>query len=224
MENDFLEVLQNNRRCNIEEDGPILAALDDFWQKMLLRSRDTWKIKFIQGIKDMFAGGMWQFKHIVANRLPNLTEYIIIRQYLGAANLATDSLEVTGQIDLREEVYNSPFVHRLTEICRNAICFANDLFSLSKEIAQSTSAEFNIVTILQHKYNITIEGAIEQARAIHDENVKEFIEISKAAYIYDNATNSMLNKYIRALGHLMKGNIEWSTKETTRYPHVYGIQ
>jgi hypothetical protein len=220
-ESDFLEVLQSNRSCSLEKDGPVLTALSDFWRRMLLRSGQVWQDKFIQGIKDMFAGGMWQFKHIMDNRTPDLDEYIGIRQYLGAANLATDSLEVTGKISLGEEIYKTPLVTKLTEICRNAICFANDLFSLSKEVAQSNGAEFNLVTILRRKHNLTMERAISEAARVHDATVHEFIDLSGKAYIYDKETNFMLHKYVHALEYLMKGNIDWSTRETTRYPHIY---
>jgi len=30
-----------------------------------------------------------------------------------------------------------------------------------------------------------------------------------------------LKKYIEALGYQMRGNVDWSTRETTRYPHIY---
>lgn len=224
LERDFLEVLEKRRICTIKNDGPVLTALYDFWNKMLFRSSDIWKQKFIQGIKDMFAGGMWQFNHVMNNEFPDMKEYIAIRQYLGAANLATESLEVTGKIQLEESVYNSPMVHKLTEIARNTVCFANDLFSLSKEIAQSTgnTAEFNLVSIIKHENNISIEEAIKEVAAIHDTEIKEFVKISDAATIFDSSTNKMLKKYISCLCHFMKGNIEWSTKETSRYPHIYG--
>jgi len=223
-ESDFFDVLEGGRRCMVKKDGPILAALYDFWQRMQFRSSDIWKQKFVKGIRDMFEGGLWQFKHVMKNQLPNLEEYIEIRQYLGAANLATESLEVMGQIELNEEVYQSPMVHKLTEIARNSVCFANDLFSLSKEIAQGAgnAAEFNLVSIIRHKNRVPIEEAINEVVAIHDDQIRDFIKIAEVAPIYDSKTNSQLNKYIECLCHFMKGNIEWSTKETSRYPHIYG--
>lgn len=222
LERRFLEVLEQNKKCEIGPDGPILAALSDFWQRMLLRSKKTWQRRMIRGIKDMFAGGMWQFRHIVGNKRPEFNEYMVMRQFLGAANLATDSLEVTGQIELQEEVYQNPAIERLTEICRNTICFANDLFSLSKEIANSNGADFNLVTIVKNKFQLTIEQAIKRTATIHDGLVEEFIDISKKAFVYNDTVNAMLAKYLHALRYLMKGNIDWSTMDTTRYPHIYG--
>jgi hypothetical protein len=191
---------------------------------MQFRSSPIWKRKFIQGIRDMFRGGLWQFKHVMKNQLPRLEEYIDIRQYLGAANLATESLEVMGRVQLPEEIYQSPKVHKLTEIARNTVCFANDLFSLSKEIAQGAgiASEFNLVSILKHQDCLSMEEAIREVAAIHDSEVKEFIRIAETAPAYDSQTNEQVNKYISCLQHFMIGNIEWSTTETSRYPHIYG--
>ena len=223
-ESDFFDVLERGRKCSAKKDEPILTALYDFWQRMQFRSSDIWKNKFVQGIRDMFAGGLWQFKHVMKNQLPDLEEYIKMRQYLGAANLATESLEVMGQVYLPEDVYNAPKVYKLTEIARNTVCFANDLFSLGKEIAQGVGnvAEFNLVSVIRHKNNFPIEVAIKEVAALHDAEIRQFVQIAEEAPVYDNKTNTQLKKYISCLCHFMKGNIEWSTVDTSRYPHIYG--
>ncbi|TDW96904.1 terpene synthase family protein [Dinghuibacter silviterrae] len=220
----LLDVLERGRRCTVKKDGPILAALDDFWQSMQFRSSDIWKQKFIQGIKDTFEGGLWQFKHAIKSELPNLNEYFAMRQYLGAANLATESLEVTGKVQLSEPIYKSPVVHKLTEIARNTVCFANDLFSLSKEIARGSgnASEFNLVSILKRKDQLSTEDAIKDVAAIHDNEIRKFIQLAERALVYDSRTNEQLSRYISCLQHFMKGNIVWSTTESSRYPHVYG--
>jgi len=220
----FLDILEKGRECTVSKDGPFLAAFYDFWRRMTYRSSDVWKKKFVQGFKDTFiTGGLWQFKHVIENKLPDLQEYIDIRQYLGAANMATESMEVTGKVRLPEDIYNSLAVRKLTEIARNTVCFANDLFSLGKEVAQGAgnAAEFNLVSILSHKKNIPIERSIQEVADIHDEQIREFERIAEKATVYDTTTNKMLKKYISCLCHFMKGNIEWSTTETTRYPHIY---
>lgn len=221
-EKDFLAVLDQNRFCTIDQDGPILTALADFWSRMHLCSDEAWRYTFVQHTEAMFAAARWQFSLVAANRLPGLEEYIRCRQYLGAANLATEGIKAIGKVQLPDEIYQVPAVQQLTEIARNTVCFANDLFSLSKEIALSNGAEFNLVVILKRTYDLTMEAAIRKAVDIHDQFVRDFIRISETACVYDAETNHMLSKYIDCLRHFMKGNIEWSTKATSRYPHRYG--
>jgi hypothetical protein len=171
----------------------------------------------------MFDGLYWQFKNIQLNILPTFNDYIQIRQYLGAAHLSTDSLEVTGKIYLDEEVYSDPAVSRLTELSRNCVCFANDLFSLGKESEESQNAgEYKLVGVIRNKYKLTTREAIRVAADYHDNLMREFVSLAKVACRFDTVTNAIVEKYIRALEIQMIANIEWSTKETDRYPHKYG--
>lgn len=218
----FIEVLVRRERCSIQKDGNVLAALSDFWRRIVRCSGPRWQQQFIKSIRAMFDGGMWQFEHVMSGQLPRLEEYMKVRQYFGAAHLSTDALEGIAGICMVEEVYMDPLVFRLTEICRNTICFSNDLFSLAKEREEpGNGAEFNLVMILKHKYDLSIEEAIQKAAAVHDGLVCEFLELAPTVYRYDGPTNALLKTYVDALGILMRGNIEWSTRETKRYPHIY---
>ena len=220
-ENKFLEILTQNSSYSIEENN-LFAALTDIWGRIRLRSTPAWQQKFVQCVRRMFEALYWQFKNILMGINPSFDEYVRIRQYLGAAHLSTDLLEFTGKIRLPEEVYQSPGVNKLTELCRNIICFSNDLFSLGKEIDESQNAgEYNLVSIIRRKYDSSMEDAIRRTADFHDHLVREFIEMSGEVYLFDNPTNEMLEKYVTALERQMSANIEWSTKETSRYPHIY---
>jgi len=222
LKDSFLEVLETKRKCSISDDGPVLAALSDFWSRIIRYSDTSWQGKFIKGVKDMFDGGYWQFQHLVSGKKPQFDEYIKVRQYFGAAHLSTDALQGIAKIYLPEELYSDSQICRLTELCRNTICFSNDLFSFGKEVEeQNNGAEFNLVMIIKRKYDVSLEEAIIKAAEYHDSLVMEFLELSESAYRYDPETNANLAVYIDALGKLMRGNIEWSTKETKRYPHIY---
>jgi len=220
--NRFIEVLKNREVCTIEKDGNVLAALSDFWRRITLITEERWQQKFIKSIRDMFEGGYWQFEHLLLGKKPQLEEYMKVRQYFGAAHLSTDALEGIAGIDLPEYVYADTMVHRLTEIARNTICFSNDLFSFGKETEEmNNGAVFNLVMIVKEKYGITLEQAIRQAADIHDEHIGEFLRLAPLVYKYDEPINAALKSYIDALGVLQRGNIEWSTRETKRYPHIY---
>jgi len=221
----FIEVLENKEKCNIEEHGSTLAALSDFWQRAVLLTDSRWQDKFIKSIHDMFDGGFFQFQHLMMGTRPKFEDYIKVRQYFGAAHLSTDALEGVAGIDLPEYVYKDPIVFRLTEIARNTICFSNDLFSFGKEMEEKNNgAEFNLVKVLKHKYNITTEEAIEKAVEFHDDLIREFIYLAPMALKYEPAINNTLKVYIEALKVLQRGNIEWSTRETKRYPHIYKFE
>jgi len=217
----IMEILLYHKNFAIE-DGPIFVAFSDIWERLCLRSSSKWQSKFIGCIKKMFEGLYWQFKNISLGIYPAYEDYLEIRQYLGASHLSTDSLELTGKIYLSETVYRNSTVRRLTEISRNCVCFANDLFSLSKEKDESqNSGEYNLVGVMKRKFNLSWEEAIKKAADLHDDLVRKFIGLTPQAYVFDENTNKTLAKYIRALQIQMIANIEWSTTETDRYPHIY---
>ncbi len=85
--------------------SPMLNAMGNIWERMVARSGKIYQDRMIRGFKDMFRGGMWQYELVKKGIHPGLEEYYEVRQYLGAANLATDSLELTGQVNLPEEIY-----------------------------------------------------------------------------------------------------------------------
>lgn len=218
----IMNILYHNAAYDIE-DGPVFAAFSDIWMRLRHRSSENWQNKFIYCINKMFEGLYWQFRNIQLGIYPAYEDYLQIRQYLGASHLSTDSLEVTGKIFLPESIYQTERVRKLTELSRNCVCFANDLFSLSKEAEESQNAgEYNLVGVLKRKYDTTWDDAIKRAAYLHDDLVREFISLSHLPFHFDPNMNSMVKKYIRALEMQMIANIEWSTTETDRYPHIYG--
>lgn len=215
----FVKILETNE-CPYED--PVYLAFHDFWLRIIPLSSERWRRTFIQNVKDMWAGGLWQFQHIVTGSKPSLHEYCELRQYLGAAHLATDSLEITAQVPLPDTVFADADVMELTILARNIICFANDLFSLGKEMQQShMGAEFNLVTIIAREQNVDIDEAIKRAAAFHDQCVADFVGKRDNVYKFGEY-NLHLQKYVRSLEYLMQGNVDWSTQVTSRYPHLYG--
>lgn len=215
----LVDVLRNNERPTLEKDGPVFAALGDLWRRLRYMSDASWQQQFINGIIAIFEAAVWQFENERCQILPGLADYMNKRQYLGAANVATDTIPVAERIALPAYVYDHQIVHRLTELCRNTVCWANDLFSFSKEMVHLD--QYNLVAILQRENDLSLDDAIMATVQIHDEQVGEFISLSKDAAIFEEAENAALLDYINALAAIMRGNIDWSVKETSRYSFIY---
>ncbi|MBV8254844.1 MAG: hypothetical protein JO154_19750 [Chitinophaga sp.] len=219
LEGKFMEVLHKGTYNGTQKT---LCAFNDFWQRAREISTVEWQQTFVQNIRDMFAGSLWQLKHILHAKKPALRDYQLLRQYLGAAHLATDCLTMMGDVNLPEEITSSVLYARLTGHCRNAICYSNDLFSLSKEMSRSTAgAAFNLVSVLSNAWSLSMEAAISEAVRVHNEEVHQFELLSAVLLSRYPAYNKAIRKYLEGLQYLMTGNIHWSTKLTARYPHIY---
>lgn len=216
----FIAVLETDRLITHDSDGPVYAALADFWRRVKAKSTSAWQEQFIEGMRQIFKAAIWQYENTKAGKALTEEDYIGRRQYLGAANVATDTITLAENIFLPEEVFHSPIVQQLTTLCRNTVCWANDLFSLSKEMSHED--EYNMVSILQKTRNISLEQAIHETALIHDSEVREFISLAGRVYLRDDMNNRNLRRYIRSLAAIMRGNIDWSRQETTRYRFEYG--
>ncbi|WP_133998163.1 terpene synthase family protein [Dinghuibacter silviterrae] len=215
----FLQIMDGGKGGTGGEHRVVLEALRDLWKRLELHSTRAWRQKMVGCVTKMFEALMWQFDLIAKKERPSMEAYIQNRQYLGAAHLSTDSLELTGKVSVSEAVLDEPMVVRVTELSRNAVCFANDLFSFGKELEESEAAGgFNLVSIIKDTFQVETEEAIEKAAKIHDNTVVEFVDLSQKI---EATTGDELSHYVQALKFQMRANIIWSTEETTRYPHIY---
>lgn len=210
----FLSVLIE-RAPILEQNDPALAALADFWERMCQLSTVFWQAKFIHSIQLTFDAAMWQLENIRQNKIPTVSSFMRYRSYLGAANIATDSIAVVtghygGWGKAREKVRD------LTSLARNIVCWANDLYSLPKE--QAHGDLYNLVLMLQHQHNWTIERALDKAMEKHDRDMARFMW--KADILLHNHGTSELSTYVDALKHIIRGNVDWSENESTRYGFI----
>jgi hypothetical protein len=214
----FVAILEDPA-LGLNSPEPVFASLAELWVRLTKLGTPAWLARYKKSLWRIFEAALWQHGNIEAGRWPSLHDYMLRRQYIGAANVATDCIEMIDRIELPEEVYQHPVVTELTELCRNTVCWANDLFSLSKE--QAMGEYHNLVTILSHEKELTMEDAIAQAIAIHDSQVRRFIRLTNQLPVYDIRTNAELQRYVDGLSAIMRANIDWSDKETTRYVYRY---
>ncbi|WP_343704782.1 hypothetical protein [Chitinophaga sp.] len=202
-----------------QSGNPVLMALSELWHRMKGMSTRGWQRQFIASIEDIFNAAIWQHENVKVRRWPSLRDYMERRQYLGAANIATDTIAVADNIRLPARLYNHPVVTELTKLCRNTVCWANDLFSLSKE--QGHGDYHNLVVLLGHEMNVPIETAIHKACKIHDEQVEQFITLSRNLPDEGPVMKRELLRYVAGLKNIMRANIDWSDYETSRYKYEY---
>lgn len=191
-----------------------LKALADFWSRITALTSDLWQWQFATALCQTFSSALWQMENVRNGYKPTLEEYKMHRRFLGAANIATASipavLDITGNWG-----HQTRQVAELTRLAENIVCWANDLYSLTKEIEQGDT--YNLVLIIQQVYNLSLEEAISKTVGIHNQDMKRF-QI-KADAVCENSPS--LTPYINGLKSIIRGNVDWSQNETTRYEFVY---
>lgn len=198
---------------------PVFSAMADLWERLSILGTPGWVAKYKKSLWRIFDAALWQHQNIEAGVWPSLSDYMNRRQYIGAANIATDCVEMIDKITLPDVVWENPVIVELTELCRNTVCWANDLFSHAKEIEKGEY--HNLISILAHEKNISIAKAISRTIEIHDQQVRRFIRLTAQLPMYHENINAEIVRYVEGLKSIMRANIDWSDRETSRYHYRY---
>lgn len=213
--NALIGIMKHNRQVPLEKGGPVLSAVSDFWKRIRKLGNLGWQVRFIESLQQAFAANLWRIEQVNRAQLPTLEEYMKWRPIFSGASFFAYLLEAIEGFSLPDYVFLDGTVQQLIQLCSNTICWANDLFSFNKELEQGD--EMNIVMLIRNTKDCTIEEAIAAAVQIHDEQVKAFERLSRRLPSFSAITDAQLSRYIDALAIMMKGNIDWSVKDTARY-------
>jgi hypothetical protein len=202
-------------------DSPtgVFAALHDVWKRLRAISTPQWQAGFIESIGKMFEAGFWEYENVQQGILPSVKDFYNLRPFLGAAHISTDLICVIENIDIPESILKYENVLEATLLARKIVCWANDLFSYSKEADHGDM--HNMISIIMTESKVSLEQAILRTVSIHNQDMDKFISISNELPSFGNY-DSQLRHYIMVLGAILRGNIDWSAGETTRYDFIYG--
>lgn len=201
---------------------PVLDALAELWLRLSNLGTPTWISKYKGSLQAIFEAAMWQHRNIEAGIWPSIEDYMERRQYIGAGNVATDCIEMIYRIELPESVWQLEWLVELRDLCRNILCWANDLFSHDKE--RHTGEYHNLISLICHHKGSSLAEAIDEVIRFHDAQVERFIHVRDNRPFVDAQYEPGVRLYIDVLQSIMRGNIDWSDNETTRYTYKYASE
>ncbi|SEW42635.1 terpene synthase family protein [Chitinophaga arvensicola] len=220
MAHHMMQILETGKTFSLETGGPLLAAMSDIWQRMRQISQRPWQARFARSLKEAFTANLWRMKHVDKAHNTSLKDYMRFRPQIGGANFFLDLATLMGAIRLPADLRSNPQVKNMGLYCSRTICWANDLYSFPKEYEGGD--ELNLVMLLKHHQQLTLDQAVEQAVKIHNSEVALFNNTADVlSAVCAAAVKPVLEQYVLTLGQMMKGNIDWSTQDTTRYQYVY---
>ncbi|ATL46296.1 hypothetical protein COR50_03415 [Chitinophaga caeni] len=200
----------------VPPDGEGLAAsFSDLVSRMKKISTPDWDVRFNQSMIDYLEACSWEAENRVQHMVPSVKDYVEKRPYTGALYADIELIEVLEKIYLPDEVRLHPDVQQLALSCNNVVCWANDLFSLAKELKHHDV--HNLVIALQHEHQSSLDEAIAKAAVMHDAEVQKFINTSLHLPNFGPALNIELERYIDILRSWMRANLDWSFSDTARY-------
>lgn len=201
-----LEILHGSRATS--GDPLLVQALDDFCQRVRLRASPACLSRFIQTVEEHFSANIWEAAQYSENRIPDLSTYRMMRLFSGAVYTDLALIEIANAFELAPELHKHPLIHNLKLITNNVVCFSNDIFSLSREVAHGET--INLVFVLQNEYGLSLQEAVDHAAEMHNAEVRAF-EIMEAQLPACGMTiTADVQRYIDGLRAWMQGNLDWS--------------
>lgn len=202
----FLAVLQGNHP---DEHSLLPAqALWNIRQRLLFECSSEQLTQFITHVEEFFAGCLWEVKNRTYQHPVDIETYIPMRRLTSGMYTALKIVELADHIALPDAIWQDPSILRLRELATNAVCWANDLISLDKELQQADI--HNLVLILHRQYHMSLSTSIAMTIALHDGVVTEFLSAEQRLPSFGPSLDQQLARYVALLHSFMAGNIAWS--------------
>ncbi|MGN7821454.1 terpene synthase family protein [Chitinophaga sp. 22536] len=212
----MIGVLKGKYQAVPQQDPPLLLAMQDIWLRMVQIGPADWQQRFTTSLHAAFMSNSWRMQHVTSTDDITLEDYMLHRPGIGGANFFLDLAEIMEDVFLPASWYADSLIKDLGLLTSRTICWANDLFSYTKELEQGD--ELNLVMMIKNKKQVSLEQAVHEAAAIHDDEIRQFLHTADVVLSLSSGQDyPLLDRYILMLEHMMEGNISWSTRDTSRY-------
>ena len=202
----FLEILSGAAAEPAE--GPLEHGLQDLRQRLLQKTTMHWLGQFQQSVLEVFDSWVWEATNRSLGNMPNVETYLRMRPTTGALNPYLHFIAITDQLHLPRAVRDHPYIHRLTLMANNIICWSNDLFSFHKELQHGDV--HNLVLILQHHNQLSLHDAAQHVVQLHNAEVSAFLDLAARAPAFSHL-HAHLDRYVAMLRHWIRANMNWAT-------------
>ena len=208
----FLEILEGEEPT--KRDKPLAHAMQDLRRRLYSKATVAWRRRFVRTVKDHFRSSLWEATNRARGVVPDLETYARMRRKTGGILVDLDLIEVVEGLKLPPEVQEHLTVRSMARASNNVTCWANDLFSLEKELERGDV--HNLVVVLRHAKELTLQEAVNRSVQMHNAEVRSFIELESQLPAFGGTVDSNLARYVAALRARMRGNLDWA-RESGRY-------
>jgi hypothetical protein len=211
---DVLRILRDAER--VKTDAPLLNAMRDLWQRTSSRApSEQWRGVFLSNVQDFFDAGVWEAENRDRGSLIDLESYVQRRRRTSGMYMWIDLIEISGPTLMPDAVRKHAEMQRATTMVNDIASWANDIFSLGKELASNDP--FNLVLVIAHNDHIPLNRALEKAIALHDDRVRSFLDTEILLRSLGTAYSIDLSWYVDRLRSYVRGNLDWMIHATNRY-------
>ena len=204
-----LERVLDTRDASALQSDALASGLYDLDARVAGQCTPTQAAAFRDGVREFFAGLVWEAGNRQQGRTPPLEEFVEMRPAAGAATMFIALLEILGDYEVPAAWRATESAQRLETAARNCMCWVNDLYSIVKELQHGDV--HNLVLVTAAAQEVSLPVAAERALVRYNEEIALFGRLSAAAQLPVEA-----RAFVRGLADMIAGTRAW-TLESARY-------
>jgi hypothetical protein len=190
------------------------VALADIWRRISSVCPPAWRLRLVRHVANYIDGCVWEAQNRYFDEVPSRSVFQAMRMFTSTMYEFWDLIEYAGDFFLPDDVVEHPVMVELRRAANAVASYANDIFSLRKEL---NSGDFhNLVLVLQREEGLDLAAAYGRAAALHDEQVRYYLELECKVPAFDPAMDRNVSRYLDGMRSWMRANYDWSIT-TPRY-------
>lgn len=159
--------------------------------------------RFAKMISRYFAGLKMELIYKRERIYPTIAECIALREDSICLYPFLQLTEVETGIILPPEIHDHPAIQRLQALACRLVAYFNEVQSVVKDEATG-SIYYNIVKVIQHEYNISLEQACLEDLRLHNEDLKEFVALQSSLPDFGRWQDPVIN-WIHYMSMVLSG-------------------
>ena len=148
------------------------------------------------------------FKDQIDFKPPPLKDFLQLRELTIGCQAFHDLIDIEIGSVMSDDTMCSEKMKKLYSLSARLFAWCNDFFSLEKDLGREP---LNLVFVLQHERQLSLDDACNEAMALHDDDLREFIQLCRSM----KDPQEML--FADYLGIMIQGQSTWYEIDTQRY-------
>jgi 5-epi-alpha-selinene synthase len=196
-----------------DSDEPLVHMLAELTGRTAEWANGEFVARFTGDVERYFQSNVWELRNLIRGAIPALPLYLKMRPLTGAACVVFDLIELTRGVPLAGSRQHA-MIQQLELLANNAICWANDVRSLDKELAEHNP--HNLVLALKADLGIDTDEALARAAAMQAAEEDAFDALVEVLPDFVGLATPEVRGYVDDVRSFIRGNLVWMD-ETMRY-------
>lgn len=189
------------------DDGPLAVTLANLRRRIARRTSVPWMERFTDHLEHYLLGNLLETQVRVAGTFPTVGEFLHTRSWAGAIEPCLALSLIVQDVPFDRDFFDDHRIRNLFEAVNQQMCWVNDLFGWSKEMAEGNAVN-NLVCVLRHDRGLPLEMAIREVAQMCDDAMRHILELEAELRATD-LDRTLLEPTLACLRAAVRGNLDW---------------